>query len=58
MENQEQVQEEQKEGAVATELRDKGDVYQAISEGLYLSVFRTDRMTVERPGGVIVFKFY
>lgn len=37
-------------------LRDKGDVFQSISEGLYLDVFATDQMTVGRPHGVIVFK--
>lgn len=35
---------------------DKADMTRAIEEGLYLNVFRTDRLGVERPDDVIVFK--
>lgn len=41
----------------ASNCRDKGDIYHSISEGLYLDVFSTDRLSVERTHGVITFKF-
>jgi len=56
MEYIDQELEETEVKVTPTPIRDRGDISHAISEGLYLNVFRTDRMSVERPGGVIVFK--
>jgi len=58
MEKIEQAVEKQEERTLSgADLRDKGDICHAISEGLYLNVFKTDRLAVGSNEGGIYFKF-